>query len=51
MSKDEILLSPFNYVILECPFDYLVEYVRGHQLIYISVGEVLSERLISKFES
>jgi len=40
----QILLYPFDQMVLECTFDDLMEKVRCNQFIDIGTGEIIRER-------
>ena len=47
MCEDEIPIDPHNYVVFECPFDYLMEEVGRNQLMDVGSWEVVCKWLMN----
>ena len=46
MSLEKVLLNPFNDVVLESPFDELMQEVWSEKLVNVSTRKLMGERLI-----
>ena len=46
MSLEKVLLNPFNDVVLEGPFDELMQEVWSEKLVNVSTRKLMGERLI-----
>ena len=47
MLMSQVLFHPLDEMVLEATFDQLMEKIRRHHIMYVSMGEIIGEELFS----